>query len=156
MADRKPYRRFNAQHAAGRLAVKVFVCTNRRCEIHHRGVLRDNLWYPPQQCNCGGIQFDRFDSITEAKWWAGLRQQENVGLIADLRRQVWFDLYAYGPSGEAIKVGAYVADATWFDVEEQEFVVGDAKPKAGVDDLADLKMKIMAANGHPVTVYTPT
>lgn len=133
------------------------MCSNPACEARYKGIKgEDNRWRcPVNQCQaCGNIEFERFDSQTESDWWAKIRLQEKAGLITDLKRQVPFPLFACGPDGERIKVSTYVSDGCWFDIEKQEFVIGDAKPKKGVDDLADLKMKIMAANGRPVTVYS--
>lgn len=153
----KGYGSFNAQHAAGKLAKKVFVCSNPSCEVQYVGEKRaDNKWHNPvSQCrDCSGIEFFVIDSKTEAARYAQLRMLEKRGKIVDLKRQVWFDLFAAGPSGERINVGAYVADATYFDVDAQEFIIEDTKPMVGVDKLADLKFKIMAANGRPVTVHS--
>jgi hypothetical protein len=161
-----PYRhvrhgRLNAQHAAGAMAIRCYVCD--QCEVRHRpkdGVCichdpdceaaKKNT--PPKQCRCGGISFTSFPSDSEAKAWLGLRFLEKNKLISNLRRQVWFDLYAYGPEGQAVKVGNYVADFVY--VERGVTIIGDAKPKAGTDDLADLKLKIMGAMGKPVKIIT--
>jgi hypothetical protein len=138
------YRRLNAPHAAGTRAIRVFVCDNPKCEIHHEQA-------PPVQCVCGGISFARFDSKTEAGHWAQLRMLEKRGKISDLQRQIWFPLYAAGPAGP-IKITSYVADFTW--IEDGERRIGDSKPRAGVDDLAALKLKWMEAQGNPVTILT--
>lgn len=141
----KAYRRLNAQHAAGAKAIKVFVCTNPQCEIHHEREA-------PVQCHCGGIEFMRLDSKTEARHWAQLRMLEKRGIIKDLRRQVPFDLLAYGPGGEAIRVARYIADFTY--TRDGVPCRDDSKPAAGVDDLAALKLRWMEAMGLPVTLQT--
>lgn len=146
----KAYRRLNARHAAGARAIKVWSCNG--CELHHRQDRQPDRKKPAQCMKCGRMDFTEFPSVTEANHWATLRFLEKNNLITDLRRQVWFDLLAYGPNGEAVKVARYVADYVY--VENGKTIISDAKPKAGVDDLADLKMKIMAANGRPVKVVT--
>ncbi len=161
-----PYRhvrhgRLNAQHAAGSMAIRVYVCD--QCEIRHRPkdgvcVCHDPTCEakarntPPKQCRCGSISFTAFPSDSEAKAWLGLRFLEKNKLISGLRRQVWYDLYAYGPEGQAVKVGNYVADFVY--VEKGVEIIADAKPRAGTDDLADLKLKIMGAMGRPVKIIT--
>lgn len=165
-ALRAPYQhhrhgRLNAQHAAGAMAIRVYVCD--QCEIRHRpkdgvcvchdpkcAAMKRNT--PPVQCRCGSIAFTSFPSDTEAKGWLGLRFLEKNKLISNLRRQVRYDLLAYGPDGHAVKVGAYIADYVY--VEKGETIIADAKPRAGTDDLADLKLKIMGANGRPVKIIT--
>lgn len=139
------HRRLNAQHAAGARAIRVFVCTNPKCEIHHE---REQ----PVQCHCGGIEFISFPSKGEATHWAQLRQLEKRGIITDLRRQTWHDLLVYGPQGQPVKVGSYVADFE-YDREGSHYI-DDSKPAAGVDDLAALKLKIMEAMGKPVNLRT--
>jgi hypothetical protein len=164
-AVKAPYRhqrhgRLNAQHAAGARAIRCWICAV--CEIPHRpkdGVCicrdpaceaKDNR--SPKQCRCGSITFTLFPSYTEAKAWLGLRFLEKNNLISNLRRQVWFDLLAYGPEGQAAKVGSYVADFVY--VENSVEIIADAKPKSGTDDLADLKLRIMGANGRPVKIIS--
>ena len=155
----KRHGRLNAQHAAGAMAIRVYVC--EKCEIRHRP--KDGVCIchdrncaaktrntPPVQCRCGSIAFTAFPSDTEAKAWLGLRFLEKNNLITELRRQVWFDLLVYGPDGQAVKVGAYVADFVY--VEKGKTIIADAKPKSGTDDLADLKLKIMGAMGKPVKI----
>lgn len=140
------FKRLNAQHAAGAKAIRVYVCSNPKCEIHHE---REQ----PVQCHCGGIEFLSFDSKTEAQHWAQLRMLEKRGRIKNLRRQVPFALYAVGPDGQKIKVSTYIADFVWDDLDGRQHV-GDSKPAAGVDDLAALKLRIMEAQGDPVTLLT--
>lgn len=141
----KPYRRLNAQHAAGAKAIRVYVCSNPKCEIHHE---REQ----PVQCHCGGIEFISFPSKGEATHWAQLRQLEKRMAITNLRRQVWFPLYAHGADGQPRKVASYVADFVFTRAGEE--VRMDSKPAAGVDDLAALKLKWMEAMGLPVTLAT--
>lgn len=132
-------------HHAGALAIKVYVCTNRACEVHHRRA-------PPPQCVCGGIQFDKFDSVTEANQWAQLRMLEKRGRITDLKRQVWFDLMAAGEHGP-VKCAGYIADFTY--TEDGRKIIADAKPDTGTDPVFDLKARWMAAMNKPITILTP-
>lgn len=138
------YRRLNSQHAAGARAIKVFVCTNPACEMHHSPAA-------PVQCHCGSIEFITFPSKGEARHWAQLRMLEKRGIITNLRRQVWFPLYAHTDAGP-VKVASYVADFT-YDRDGVNYTC-DSKPAAGVDDLAALKLKWMEAMGRPVTLLT--
>ncbi len=142
----RSFRRLNAPHAAGQRAIRTFVCTNPKCEVHHYGE-------PPVQCYCGGIEFLRFDSKTESQHWAQLRTLEKRGRIKNLRRQIPFALYAVGPEGQKIKVTTYIADFVWDDLDGHQHV-GDSKPEAGVDDLAALKLRIMEAQGDRVELLT--
>lgn len=140
------YKRLNAPHAAGAKAIRVWVCTNPACEVHHERA-------PPVQCYCGGIQFIRFDSKTEARHWAQLRTLEKRGVISDLRRQVWYKLYAFGPNGERVDIGvSYVCDFVLIQAGVERRL--DSKPRAGVDDAAAIKLRIMEAMGLPVEVVT--
>lgn len=120
------------------------ICMDRECEA---GMRR-----PPRQCRCGWIEFTYFPSSSEATHWSQLLALERRGRISELRRQVPFDLMAYGPGGQPVKVGEYRADFVW--LEDGHFVVSDTKPKAGVDDLAGLKLRWMAAMGIPVRILT--
>lgn len=154
--------RLQSQHAAGSLAVRTWVCSNPRCECMHRPkdgrcicMSPDCLagsGKKPVQCHCGWISFDVFDSYSEAVWWLKLRTDERRGTISDLRRQVAFDLLAYGPDGQPARVGKYISDFTY--TEDGARVVADVKPKAGTDDLANLKLHMMAAQGMPVKILT--
>lgn len=161
---KRPYGRLNAQHAAGARAVPVHVCTNPRCEIHHRPRPQGEgciCWgkgclgakgKPPVQCRCGGIEFIKFPSTGEADHWHDLRKLEKQGIITNLRRQIWYPLYATDPEGHQVIVTHYVADFVW--EEDGDTYIGDSKPRAGVDDLADLKIRWMEVQGNPVNVIT--
>ena len=106
----------------------------------------------PRQCQCGSIEFLIFPSDTEAKAWLALRYREKVGLISNLQRQVRIDLMAWTPAGQPFRVGLAIFDFSF--VEEGVLYHADAKPKSGVDDLADLKFKIAAANGVQIKILT--
>ena len=65
---------------------------------------------------------EKFDSKLEARRFQQLQLMEKAGEIRDLRTQVSFPLMA----GDAM-VGAYVADAVYFDVRKNRKVVEDCK-----------------------------
>lgn len=154
---------------AARMAQPVYVCSRPGCEVHHKAIKKlvkgkiDPLtgefkmreaWAPPDKClGCGGLAFDYFASTTEADRWAALRLQQKAGLISDLRRQVPFPLMTIGPNGLQVKVADYVADHVF--IRDGKEVVEDVKPRAGIDPVADLKLRWMAAQrGEEVAIYT--
>lgn len=137
---------------AGMVAKPVWVCCNLNCELHDRGTLVGSKVIGPATCmRCGGIAFDRFQTIAEADKWAQLRLLEKGGIIKNLRKQVRFPLYAMDKNGLRVEVAFYVADFVWEEKDGRQ-VIGDVKPKKGVDPLAALKLKWMAAQGQPVTI----
>ena len=154
--------RLQGQHAAGSLAIRTYVCSNPKCEVRHRPyggvcVCRDSRCdggsgKMPKQCHCGGIEFITFSSDTEALAWLLLRSQEKRGLISDLKRQVPLKLLAWTPAGQPYEVAVAVLDFSF--IEDGKYILADAKPKSGVDDLANLKFKIAAANGTSIRIIT--
>lgn len=138
---------------AGMVAKPVWVCANLKCELHHRGDNVGGKITAPASCpRCGGLAFDRFQTVVEADKWAQLRLLEKGGIIKNLRKQVRFPLYACDKQGMRIEVAFYVADFVWEECSDGRTVIGDVKPKKGVDPLAALKLKWMAAQGQPVTI----
>lgn len=139
---------------AGFEATPVFVCANMKCELHHRGVKVDGKWRQPDHClSCKGMVFDRFSSIGEANRWAALRLQEKIGAIKGLRRQVRFPLMTMAPNGLLVKVAEYWADFVY--LRDDKEVVEDSKAQNGMDDVAALKLRWMAAQrGEEVLVTT--
>lgn len=139
--------RVNGSDAAKR-ARKVFVC--RGCGLWHYDK-------KPAQClakTCGRLDFDMFDSIGEAKRWARLQLLQQVGEISELRRQVPFALMTVGRAGLAVKWAEYVADFVYVETATGQQVIGDHKPVAGMSPDAALKIRCMAAQGLPVTIFT--
>ena len=67
---------------------------------------------------------EKFDSKLEARRFQQLQLMDKAGEIRDLRTQVSFPLMA----GDSM-VGAYVADAVYFDVRKSRKVVEDCKAK---------------------------
>ena len=69
-----------------------------------------------------------FDSQKECSYWQELQLHEQVGAIRDLRRQVRYPLSVTNlETGEISELGAYVADAVYFDVALQCEIVIDVK-----------------------------
>lgn len=68
------------------------------------------------------VDGDKFDSKLEARRFQALKFMEAAGEIRDLRSQVSFPLMA----GDEL-IGAYVADAVYFDVRKNRKVVEDSK-----------------------------
>ena len=130
---------------AGKMARKVYRCAG--CGLWHYDT-------KPGQCqSCGRMDYDRFDSIGEAKWFAKLELLQRVGEISDLRRQVVFPLMTVGREGLPVKWGEYIADATWTEVATGEKVVGDYKPNAGASPDSVLKFRCLAAAVTKVTIF---
>lgn len=143
---RLSYGRLSGFHA-GQKSTSVWVCSRPGCEVHHAG-------RKPEFCmKCHGMTFDYFASGGEAARWASLRLLETVGKITNLRRQVRIPLLARAPNGLDVHVADYVADYV-YDRDGEE-VVEDHKPRAGMDDVAKLKLKWVAAQrGKPVAIYS--
>lgn len=96
------------------------------------------------------LAFERFDSKAEAERYAQLLISAGAGRIAELRRQVWFDLLAQAPNGLAIRVARYVADFRYLDLQTGRPVIEDVK--GAITELARLKIKWMRAMGHEVRI----
>jgi hypothetical protein len=149
---------FGRIHGRANKAVPVWVCSRPGCEVHHRGAYDAKVGkiVGPAACiDCGGLAFDRFDSIAEANGWASLRVQEKRGVITGLRRQVRYPLFAPSPSGLPVQVATYVADYVY--IRDGQQVIGDKKPSADPrrqDPVAALKLRWMEAQGTPVTILT--
>lgn len=155
MASKLPrYTRFSGR-LAGMAAKPVWVCANLKCEMHSNGEVDSaGKRKEPKQClSCGGMVFDRFPTRAEADRWAQLRLQEKGGLISNLRRQVRYPLYTVDSSGLKVEVAVYVADFVWQE-RDGRVIIQDEKPRKGVDALAALKLKWMAAQGTPVTIHS--
>jgi len=124
----------------GAKAIRVHICTS--CGMWHERTK------PPQCVTCGMMQFDSFDSKTEAKRWATLRLLERGGHISELRRQVPFPLMTVGKLGLATKFAEYVADFVY--VEKGERVIEDSKARSGISPESALKLRCMEAAGLTV------
>jgi hypothetical protein len=68
---------------------------------------------------------ERFDSKWELQRWNELRLEEKCGLITDLRRQVEYPLYVRTPAGDTVRIGCYVADASY--LRAGHLVIEDTK-----------------------------
>lgn len=100
------------------------------------------------------MDFAKIDSKAEAGRLGVLRLLLHAGKIRDLETQVRFPLMAHKPGEGAVKVGVYVADFVYFDVEKGVQVIEDLKSKNVMSDIAALKLRWMAAQGLPVSIVT--
>ena len=82
----------------------------------------------------------RFDSSKEGRRYVDLQLLEQAGEIENLRVQVPYDLHV-----EGVKLGVYVADFVYFDVERGEEVVEDTKSPPTRTALYRWKARHMAA-----------
>jgi hypothetical protein len=141
-------------HDAARTAIPVYVCSRPGCEVHHPAVKVGGKWTAPGSCiKCHGMAFDRFPSTAEANRWASLRMLEKRGVITNLRRQVRFPLMTIAPNGLQVHVADYIADHVYF--RDGKEIVEDVKPRFGMDPVAALKLRWMAAQrGDEVLIYT--
>lgn len=81
------------------------------------------------------------DSKKEARRWMELQLQQRAGLIADLKRQVRFELI---PSQEGERACHYIADFVYSDLQAGKVVVEDVKSEATRKDKAYIiKRKLM-------------
>ena len=162
MVKRKPsWQRYGRLHGsdAGKKAQPIYVCSRPSCEVHHKAIKvktpkGEDKWSPPAKClGCGGLAFEFFASTTEANRWAALRLQEKAGLISKLRRQVRYPLMTIAPNGLQVKVAEYIADHVF--IRDGKEVREDVKPRSGIDPVAALKLRWMAAQyGEEVAIYT--
>lgn len=152
-APKRAWRQFHQQGGAdiGRRAIVVFSC--RGCGLWVERPNSGPIKGAPAQCqSCGRMDFDRFDSKTEAKRWATLRLLERAGEITDLQRQVRFPLLTiHDRTGKPVKIGEYVADFVHRDVKTGELVIEDSKGGA-ISPEAALKLRIMEHSGRTVTL----
>jgi hypothetical protein len=135
---------FTSRPLSGTLAKRVYVCNG--CGLWHITTKK------PAQCmnkGCGRLDFEMFQSKDEATRWAQLLLLLKIGKITELRKQVRYDLLAYGPNGVPRKVAVYVADFVYR--RDGVLVIEDVKPH-GTDRFAAIKMQWMEAMGHKVTV----
>lgn len=89
---------------------------------------------------------EKFDSIAERDRWVSLRLMERAGEIQSLRRQVRFHLFG----ASLTHVCDYIADFVYR--RDEAVVIEDVK--GVVTDVFQIKAKLMAAQGTPVTIYT--
>lgn len=99
--------------------------------------------YRAKRCEVDG---EKFDSQLEMRRWLELRNMERAGEIAHLRRQVAYPLMVQG-----VQLGKYVADFVY--LRDGVEVIEDAK--GVLPALGAWKLKHMAAQGTPVTLWPP-
>ena len=95
----------------------------------------------------------RFDSKKEAAYYDQLCVHWKLGLVKDIRLQVQFLLkpaYTDGLTGERYRAISYLADFTFYRLEDGEwkYHIVDVKGRKTSDYI--LKKKIMADQGHYV------
>lgn len=93
----------------------------------------------------------KFDSKKEAAYYDQLKVHEKIGLVKDIRLQVQFLLkpaYTDGTTGERYRAISYIADFTFYRLEDGEwkYHIVDVKGRKTKD--YSLKRKIMADQGH--------
>lgn len=152
-APKRAYRAFNraSGYDIGKRATVVYVC--RGCGLWVERPNAGTIKGPPSQCiKCGRLDYDRFDSKSEAMRWAVLRRNLAVGQIADLRRQVRYPLLTVDErTGKPVKFGEYIADFVYHDLHTDEVVIEDSKGSA-ISPEAELKLRIMEHSGRTVTL----
>lgn len=90
-----------------------------------------------------------FDSKAEAVRWLALRAMQKAGRIADLKRQVKFEIVC---GQDSIHVCDYVADFQYLDVTRDDLVVEDVKGFR--TQVYILKKKLMLAV-HGIAIVEP-
>ena len=93
----------------------------------------------------------RFDSKREAAYFDQLKVLESAGVVRDIRLQVQFLLkpaYTDGTTGERFRAINYLADFTFYRLEDGKWKYHIADSKGHVTKEYALKKKIMADMGH--------
>lgn len=108
----------------GGAAKIVYVCVNPACRLT---VEKQDAGQPVQCQACGGLEWVRMHSKSEARRWAELRLLLAVGKIGNLELQHVYKLHAVGPDGVKRLVGKYIADFNYDDIEKNRHVCEDVK-----------------------------
>ena len=95
----------------------------------------------------------KFDSKKEAAYYDQLKVHQQLGIVKDIRCQVQFLLkpaYTDGDTGERYRAINYLADFTFYRLEDGEWKYHIVDTKSRGTKTADyaLKKKIMADQGH--------
>lgn len=95
----------------------------------------------------------KFDSKKEASYFDQLKALETAGVVKDIRLQVQFLLkpaYTDGTTGERYRAINYLADFTFYSLDEGEwkYHIVDTKSRGTKTKEYSLKKKIMADMGH--------
>lgn len=95
----------------------------------------------------------KFDSKKEAAYYDQLCVHHKLGLVKDIRLQVQFLLkpaYTDGLTGERLRAISYLADFTFYRLEDGEwkYHIVDTKSRGTKTKDYMLKKKIMADQGH--------
>lgn len=92
----------------------------------------------------GVVAGKKFDSLAESRRFAELSRLQRLGVIADLRRQVSYELIPaqYGEDGKLLeRAVTYKADFTY--CKDGKLVVEDVKSKATKTDSYIIKRKLV-------------
>ena len=95
----------------------------------------------------------KFDSKKEAAYYDQIKVHQQLGIVKDIRCQVQFLLkpaYTDGDTGERYRAINYLADFTFYRLEDNEwkYHIVDVKSRATKTSEYALKKKIMADQGH--------
>lgn len=93
----------------------------------------------------------KFDSKKEAAYYDQLKVHQQLGLVKDIRCQVQFLLkpaYTDGDTGERYRAINYLADFTFYRMEDGEWKHHIVDVKGRKTQEYALKKKIMADQGH--------
>lgn len=93
----------------------------------------------------------KFDSKREAAYYDQLKALEMAGVVKDIRLQVQFLLkpaYTDGRTGERFRAINYLADFTYWQMEDGEWKFHIADSKGHITKEYALKKKIMADMGY--------
>ncbi len=126
-------------------AIAVHIC--RGCAYWSEGK-------KPAACvACGRMDFDSFQSKSEAKWWVRLLKRQERGHIDQLEKQVRIPLLTVDhATGKPVQFAVFVADFRWREAGER--IVAEVKPAAGMSYDAQLKIRCCEAMGIPVQLLT--
>lgn len=95
----------------------------------------------------------KFDSKKEAAYYDQLCVHRKLGLVKDIRLQVQFLLkpaYTDGQTGERFRAISYLADFTFYRLEDGEWKYHIVDVKGRKTQEYALKKKIMADQGHHI------
>ena len=89
----------------------------------------------------------KFHSKKEANRYVHLRILENANKIKDLELQPKIPLMVNGK-----KIGNYIGDFKYFDIEKLEYVIEDVKSPITKTPIYRLKKKILETYNHPIEI----
>lgn len=151
------WRKFNASVSRSdikAMAKVVYVC--RGCDVWNRprwDAVKDKE-LPPANCiSCGRMDFDLFQSESEARAWARLKLRARIGEISELERQVRIPLLTVNHStGKPVEWATFVADFRYVEAGVRKLV--ECKPAGVMSYDAQLKIRCCEAMGIPVEIIS--